>query len=356
MEKIESMPWYNNNRIVEKSILYSVKFDYIEPDNIIHTHWHDYIEFQIITAGRGIVNFNGTEYWVERGDTFILSHFDCHRVMGLGEGLRIATINVAHEFLDNKTANFLNTSGGGVYCKISEEELEHIIFECKKLKEDMSSKSQMVIHLSRIAISSITLALLRKNTIPSGNIPRKIQKITSYLNPAILDQIAHIESYISTQVIPEDLSLYRVEGYYGGGNSYGCLGSITLTNGKTLDVALEEAVAGGEDAIKAMEKSISMGELDLETGKFKKYVAVNERFTSTRLLKSGNGSAGSGKVVWEFNIKKGSKAVFMEGNNITGSLSGECEVILQKDSQFIITEIKYDKNIKKWVVKADVVN
>ena len=182
MEKIESMPWYNNNRIVEKSILYSVKFDYIEPDNIIHTHWHDYIEFQIITAGRGIVNFNGTEYWVERGDTFILSHFDCHRVMGLGEGLRIATINVAHEFLDNKTANFLNTSGGGVYCKISEEELEHIIFECKKLKEDMSSKSQMVIHLSRIAISSITLALLRKNTIPSGNIPRKIQKITSYIN------------------------------------------------------------------------------------------------------------------------------------------------------------------------------
>lgn len=182
MKKIESMPWYNNNRIVEKSILYSVKFDYIEPDNIIHTHWHDYIEFQIITAGRGIVNFNGTEYWVERGDTFILSHFDCHRVMGLGEGLRIATINVAHEFLDNKTANFLNTSGGGVYCKISEEELEHIIFECKKLKEDMSSKSQMVIHLSRIAISSITLALLRKNTIPSGNIPRKIQKITSYIN------------------------------------------------------------------------------------------------------------------------------------------------------------------------------
>ena len=73
MEKIESMPWYNNNRIVEKSILYSVKFDYIEPDNIVHTHWHDYIEFQIITAGRGIVNFNGTEYWVERGDTFILS-------------------------------------------------------------------------------------------------------------------------------------------------------------------------------------------------------------------------------------------------------------------------------------------
>ena len=182
MEKIESMPWYNNNRIVEKSILYSVKFDYIEPDNIIHTHWHDYIEFQIITAGRGIVNFNGTEYWVERGDTFILSHFDCHRVMGLGEGLRIATINVAHEFLDNKTANFLNTSGGGVYCKISEEELEHIIFECKKLKEDMSSKSQMVIHLSRISISSIALALLRKNTIPSGNIPRKIQKITSYIN------------------------------------------------------------------------------------------------------------------------------------------------------------------------------
>lgn len=182
METIKNMPWYNNHRVVEKSILYSVKFDFIEPDFIVHTHWHDYIEFQIITAGRGIVYFNGTEYWVERGDTFILSHFDCHRVISFGEGLRITTINVAHEFLDNKTANFLNTSGGGVYCKISEEELEHINFECKKLKEDMNAKSQMVIHLSKIAISKITLSLLRKNTIPSGNIPRKIQKITAYIN------------------------------------------------------------------------------------------------------------------------------------------------------------------------------
>lgn len=225
-----------------------------------------------------------------------------------------------------------------------------------ELPSNVLAQIDVVLKYGKYEVDNKILDILSR--IKSGedvSIP-EIQKITSYLNPAILDQIAHIESYISTQVIPEDLSLYRVEGYYGGGNSYGCLGSITLTNGKTLDVALEEAVAGGEDAIKAMEKSISMGELDLETGKFKKYVAVNERFTSTRLLKSGNGSAGSGKVVWEFNIKKGSKAVFMEGNNITGSLSGECEVILQKDSQFIITDIKYDKNIKKWVVKADVVN
>ena len=162
-------------------------------------------------------------------------------------------------------------------------------------------------------------------------------------------QIDAIQSYINTQTLPETVIVYRVENYYGPGNPYGCLHTAKLADGTPLDQALEKALQGGDTAIKNMEYSINTAG--------KRYVATNERFTSTSLLPQGDGSGGhGGKVVWELSVQKGSKGVFLDGNNFDGSLSSECEVLLQKDSKFEITGIKWDSSIGKWRVKAKVVN
>lgn len=167
------------------------------------------------------------------------------------------------------------------------------------------------------------------------------------ISPATKAQIDAIQSYINTQKLPETVTMYRVEGYWGFGNPYGCLGSVKLSNGQTLDQALEAAVKKGPAAIKAFEKAINIDGV--------RYTATNERFTSASLAPA-DPSAGSGRIVWELSVQKGSKAAFIEGNNFTGSLSSECEMLLQKDSKFVITGIKWDENIKKWRVKAKVVN
>ena len=168
------------------------------------------------------------------------------------------------------------------------------------------------------------------------------------ISPTTQKQIDAIQSYINTQTLPETVVVHRAEGYWGSGNPYGCLHTAKLADGTPLDQALEKARLGGETAIKNMEYSINVGGA--------RYVATNERFTSARLLPKGNGSGGSGKVVWELSVQKGSKGVFLDGNNFDGSLSSECEVLLQKDSKFEITGIKWDPSINKWRVKAKVVN
>lgn len=168
------------------------------------------------------------------------------------------------------------------------------------------------------------------------------------ISPTTQKQIDAIQSYINTQTLPETVVVHRAEGYWGSGNPYGCLHTAKLADGTPLDQALEKARLGGETAIKNMEYSINVGG--------KRYVATNERFTSARLLPKGNGSGGSGKVIWELSVQKGSKGVFLDGNNFDGSLSSECEVLLQKDSKFEITGIKWDSSINKWRVKAKVVN
>ena len=169
------------------------------------------------------------------------------------------------------------------------------------------------------------------------------------ISPKTQKQIDAIQSYINTQTIPDTIVCYRVEGYWGPGNPYGCLHTAKLADGTPLDQALEKARLGGETAIKNMEYSINVAGA--------RYVATNERFTSGRILPdSSNGKKGSGKVVWELSVQKGSKGVFLDGNNFDGSLSSECEVLLQKDSKFEITGIKWDPSINKWRVKAKVVN
>lgn len=167
------------------------------------------------------------------------------------------------------------------------------------------------------------------------------------VSPATKAQIDAIQSYINTQKLPETVTMYRTEGYFGHGNPYGCLGSVKLTNGQTLDQALEAAVKNGPAAIKAFEKAINIDGV--------RYTATNERFTSASLAPA-TPTKGGGRIVWELSVQKGSKAAFLEGNNFTGTLSGECEMLLQKDSKFVITGIKWDDNLKKWKVKAKVVN
>ena len=171
------------------------------------------------------------------------------------------------------------------------------------------------------------------------------------ISPHTQKQIDDLQAFINTQVIAEDITLKRVEGYYFAGstdNPYGCLFLVDY-NGKPLSQVLDAAVAAGPSAIAQVEDQINSSS--------KKLVATNERFTSACVLPEAIYSGqGGGKVVWEFTLKKGSKGAFLEGTNFGGGLSSECEILLQKDSQFEITSIEWDSSIQKWIISADVTN
>ncbi len=179
-KKIINMPLWLTGKIQKMPIKYLVKYD--KPKRLIHTHWHDYIEFQFIAGGKGRMTFNGNNYDVSRGDVFVLSHFDCHRIDPDKCGIDIVTLNVAHSFLDERTLYFLNASGGGIYCHIDEQEFNNIEYILKCLYDDMQSEDAVVIHTSKTTISSLVMRLLKKRSVLGNQVSGKMQKITAYIS------------------------------------------------------------------------------------------------------------------------------------------------------------------------------
>ena len=78
--------------------------------------------------------------------------------------------------------------------------------------------------------------------------------------------------------------------------------------------------------------------------------ATQERFMST----SFNPNVWSGSIHWELNVPKGAKGVFLEGVNVKGHNQGECEFLLQKDSNINIIDIDFKNG--HWVLKGSVSN
>lgn len=229
------------------------------------------------------------------------------------------------------------------------------MFEAENIGKMTPAKWAMVLNITKgKQITESQLIALLNYKSNSSQINGGLSDLANHLSisPSTQKQIDDLQAYINTQVIPEDIVLKRVEGYYCSGktdNPYGCLFKVDF-NGRPLSEVLDEAVAGGTSSIQAIEDAINYGCKS-------KLVARNERFTSACVLpeaiKSGTGL---GKVVWNLTLKKGSKGAFLEGTNFGGCLSSECEILLQKDSQFEITGIEWDSKIKKWVIDANVTN
>ena len=147
-------------------------------------------------------------------------------------------------------------------------------------------------------------------------------------------QIEAITQYIDTQSISEDIKVYRGEGYE-------VLDSVEL-NGKKLSTLMHDAAYFSD------QQEIDNLILMIEQGN---YVAHQERFMSTSLLKD---SAFSDSIVWELDVPAGSKGVFLEGCNISGSLSNECEYLLQRDCRILIKHADFKDG--KWHLKGSIVN
>lgn len=229
------------------------------------------------------------------------------------------------------------------------------LFSTKNINKMTPAKWAMVLNIARgkqITEGQLTALINYKSS--SSQINGGLSDLANNLSisPSTQKQIDDLQAYINTQVIQEDIVLKRVEGYYSAGktdNPYGCLFKVDFS-GRPLSDALNEAIAGGPSAIQAIENEINYGCKS-------KLVAKNERFTSACVIPEAIASnGGSGKVVWNFTLKKGSKGAFLEGSNYKGTLSSECEILIQKDSQFEITGIEWDSTIQRWIIDANVTN
>jgi len=86
------------------------------------------------------------------------------------------------------------------------------------------------------------------------------------------------------------------------------------------------------------------------------YNAVQERFTSTSMLKAVNpGTSDNSLIVWDLEVQPGSRGIYIEGANYTGKRCKEREFLLQKNSNIELTGIRYSDD-GKWHLQGKISN
>ena len=180
---------------------------------------------------------------------------------------------------------------------------------------------------------------LMKYKFDSSKINNGISKGT--MSDVIKDYIERIEKFLDTQKIKYDVKAYR------GENSYWPFATIKTQDNKTLLKEIEEFTEG----IEAGKYSIKEIDEFVYRNLYKKFVKQS-RFLSTAIeLEAGERYAK--KILWYLDIPKGTKGSMIECYNV--GCASEAKLLLQKGSEMLIKNAKYDKEKHLWYLWAKVV-
>ncbi len=157
----------------------------------------------------------------------------------------------------------------------------------------------------------------------------------------IKDQIKAIEKFLDTQSLKNDMTVYRGEG------NFKLFDSVILD--KEKNITLKDVL---EDFTARLEKGI-YNQNDTKNFTYN-YMLPNivkqERFMSTAIEPSAIEQYAQ-KVYWTINVPKRTKASMIESYNV--ERASEAELLIQKGSQLLIKDAKYDFTNHRWNIWAD---
>ena len=158
----------------------------------------------------------------------------------------------------------------------------------------------------------------------------------------VKNMINTITRFLDKQTIKHDMTVYLGEGRFDVFNS------VMLDESKKYTL---------KDALEKITSKIESGKTNVDIKKFieenmiEKYV-TQERFMSTAIDSDAIEDYAK-KVYWKIKIPKGSKASLIESYNV--ERKSEAEMLIQRLSQLLIKDAKYDHVNKRWYIEADLV-
>lgn len=183
-----------------------------------------------------------------------------------------------------------------------------------------------------------------------GNISKRMQDALRSGKPIKDDEVNEyanrLQKLINNYTVPEDLTLYRGEGYE-------VLNNLQLENGKKINLGklMKDAAKSGDN-----EKIEKIREFILDN----EITAVQPAFMSTSYHWEMPDALHNG-IIWELTPQKGTKGLFLDALNIKdtsifGNSKNEQEILLQKGSKLKIEDLFYNQERKLWKIKATVSN
>lgn len=158
----------------------------------------------------------------------------------------------------------------------------------------------------------------------------------------VKNMINTITRFLDKQILKHDMTVYRGEG------GFDVFNSVMLDENKkyTLKNALEKVTS----EIENNKNNVDIKKF-IEENMIEKYV-TQERFMSTAIDTEAIEDYAK-KVYWKINVPKGSKASLIESYNV--ERKSEAEMLIQRLSQLLIKDAKYDHKNKRWYIEADLV-
>lgn len=159
----------------------------------------------------------------------------------------------------------------------------------------------------------------------------------------VKNMINTITRFLDKQTIKHDMTVYRGEGRFDVFNS------VMLDESKKYTL---------KDALEKITGEIESGRVDQnEIDEFIKTFMLKRNITQERFMSTAIDSEAiedyAKRVYWKINVPKGSKASLIESYNV--ERKSEAEMLVQRLSQLLIKDAKYDHVNKRWYIEADLV-
>lgn len=157
----------------------------------------------------------------------------------------------------------------------------------------------------------------------------------------VKNMINTLTKFLDKQSIKHDMTVYRGEG------SFDVFNSVISDKNNTLKNALEAITSKIEQGQICQNKIDEFIKLKLKDAK-----VTQERFLSTAIDSEAIEDYAK-KVYWKIKVPKGSNASLIESYNV--ERKSEAEMLIQRLSQLVIKDAKYDHIKKRWYIEADLV-
>lgn len=154
-------------------------------DFSVKSHWHDYLEFEMVIEGEYEHIYNGTTTIARPGDAWLVSYLDSHSVKARMASVLInicfTGISLRKELIDR-----LTFSSGGILCHFDKETTDKIAALSFSLKQELEQKAPFYNSAASSYLEQILIIAIRTHdsseseVTPSSSI--LLHNVTSHLN------------------------------------------------------------------------------------------------------------------------------------------------------------------------------
>ncbi len=169
---------------------FAVRDTTLEAGRVIPLHWHDYLEWELVTEGEGEQVYNGERFPVRRGSVYMLSDCDYHSFRAVGR-VRLLNVRFHGKLLNGALSHRLLCGPNRLICTADEGEISHLCGVVEALRREETAPGRFSEALAAALLTELTVFPIRRApSAADAPLPLTIQRATAYINANFREEMS----------------------------------------------------------------------------------------------------------------------------------------------------------------------